>query len=488
MKKLLASCKILYDKDNLMQKRMAYRISQAMIPAVGRAIPYTAASWSRKKILLKDDESLAKGCWKITVEGQTATFAANTYYGYTGIAYYLGTARSLPFYLWNDGFEAAGDYRDDLPEMFYSNRFAFDKQGDVRVMFSNVLFFEMPTADRNELQNVMYGTYAPDVLGCQEFNRTKRHESRRWDKTVVPEKSLAALLAESGYVEAVDPVVRNAASVGDTFTVTDPIFGEITYRGYGGGKHPIEGYGYPTFLNMVPLFYRKATTKCLEAHYYWYRNQIDGQTCSDNDCGSKGITWGVFEDVATGKRYAVVNTHMCTRSNTVRALQAMEMVDLVNALVEKYDLPVFMGGDMNGTRRRNSFNVQTFEGALDFNDPSGASVLLTKEKCPDCPYDYRDLVKYQHLKYPFVNIQRTDIADYTAPFGTTHKYPAYNEELGMVQPNEGDAFRITHDEIDRVYLINGKTTKINLFGIVADECSLSSSDHIPPYVDFTFGE
>ena len=87
------------------------------------------------------------------------------------------------------------------------------------------------------------------------------------------------------------------------------------------------------------------TTKYIDGEYYWFQNHWDGTGAQKTDgyitpwhghadWSTKSATWGLFEDIKTGDRYAVISTHMCTRSNNVRALEAIELVDLIEAVVK----------------------------------------------------------------------------------------------------------------------------------------------------------
>lgn len=181
---------VLYKSGNFIQKRMAYKISRVITEATGIEVPFAKALPKRTaaKLVMKDDKTLTKGDWKITVVGKTATFAAGSYYGYYGIAQFLGTDAAEDFYALADGYEKTGNFTDtvDLEPLKASNRYAYDKKGECRLMFYNVLFghkatswdgtrkFVLPAPDRNALQAEMIKQYMPDVLGCQEFNSTKR--------------------------------------------------------------------------------------------------------------------------------------------------------------------------------------------------------------------------------------------------------------------------------------------------------------------------
>ena len=423
---------VLYTSGNFIQKRMAYRIAKAISAASGVEVTFGKEKTRRcaAKLVMKDDKKLTAGDWRITVKGKTATFAAGSYYGYYGIMQFLSTEAASDFYALPDGYVKEGNYRDtiDLEPNKASCRYAYDKRGDVRLMYYNVLFGiytgmrkredgrtmrDVPPPDRNPLQLEMIRQYRPDVLGCQEFDASKRGMcSGKYN-------ALDALLEQEGYRESCPR---------DT------------------SLHP--------YFNNTPIFYNPKTTKLIKSQYYWYENQLDAENmnnCAAMDSASKAATWGVFEDRKTGKRYIFVNTHMCTRSDNVRGLQAQEAVKLISSLVEKYNAPVFLGGDFNGGLR--SANYRYFKG-----ENAG----------------YLDVL-YDELATEF-------------SIGITphHTYPCYHAELGFMLPDAKDSFSDpAWAHVDHIMLTNADDVKVGVYGVVVDECTMSSSDHYPIFADVT---
>lgn len=422
---------VIYKSGNFIQKRMAYKISRVISEATGVEVTFGKVQTKRKpaKFVMKDDKKLTKGDWKIAIVGRTVTFSAGSYYGYYGIAQFLATDAAEAFYALEDGYVKTGNFTDtvDLEPLKASCRYAYDKKGDVRLMFYNVLFGDrtgtrkdengkaikdVPAVDRNALQYEMVKQYMPDVLGCQEFNRTKRGERD------TAYNDLVALIKTLGYKESCPRDVK---------------------------VHP--------FFNNTPLFYNTKTTRLIKSEYYWYKVHVDAENetnCSPMDCGSKALTWGVFEHKATGKRYIAVSTHMATRSNGVRGVQAVEAVDVITSLVEKYNAPVFFGGDFNGLPNHANY------------------VYFTSEKV-----NYADLA---------LNGSASVFCSTTA---THHKYPCYNTELGFMLPDAEDNTRESLTCIDHIMMTNGDNVKVSVYGVVVDECSMSGSDHYPIFVDVT---
>ena len=423
--KLLKNAAVYYEPGNLMGRRMAYRIASLLSERVGSKIPF---SWEMRecaaKILLCDDPTLSGGAWKIEVAGNTVTLRAATYYGYTGILKFLAGDGAGGLYALTDGYVATGDYLDfPLGEFERSTKYAYDKKGNQRIMFYNVLWERPRPALRNPLAAEMVRQYLPDVLGCQEFNASKRGDFVASATTNTlgiasnPDASLDELLKKVGYKETIPRDV---------------------------GVHP--------FYNNTPLFYNPKTTKLIKSEYFWYKDQIDDENrnnCGVGDCASKAITWGVFETKATGKRYIVLSTHMCTRSNGVRGLQAIEAVDLIKRLTEKYQCPAFLGGDYNGLPKHANYVYFTSEGV-----------------------NYTD-VALNGVAKEFASITRTH-----------HTYPLYNPELDLelVAPDDNTCESL--ECIDHIMMTNADNVEVNVYGVVVDHCSQSGSDHYPIFADF----
>ena len=425
---------VLYKTGDVIQKRMAYRISCALSEMSGMEVTFGDVR-PRKRVVkctLKNDKTLTNGDWKIAVSDMNVTFSAGSYYGYTAILRFLKTEAAADLYAMKDGFTAAGNYKDYLGQFEASDAYAYDKHGEIRVMFYNVLFGhygfrkkpdgkplrDVPTIKRNPLQAEMVKQYQPDVIGCQEFNGTKRGNFIEYGPAIAthPHADLAELLTKIGYKE------------------TCPRDVEV---------HP--------FFNNTPLFYNTKTTKCIKSAYYWYKNQIDDENrnnCGYGDCGSKSLTWGLFEDKKTGKRYIAISTHMCTRSNGVRGLQAVEVVDLISELVAKYNVPVFLGGDYNGLPKH--ANYQYF-----ISDKA----------------NYID-VALNGVAKEFASITRTH-----------HTYPLYNPELDIELTDPADNTSESLECIDHIMMTNSDNVKVNVYGVVVDECSMSGSDHYPIFAD-----
>ncbi|MBQ7347637.1 MAG: endonuclease/exonuclease/phosphatase family protein [Clostridia bacterium] len=189
-----------------------------------------------------------------------------------------------------------------------ANRFAFDPQGNHRVMFYNVLWDNtvlFSPAERNIMASLIVREFAPEVVGMQECGTRKREEQASLD--------IANVMKEVGFLEALMPKVEN------------------NYQN----------------INCTPLFYNPDVTEFLDGGYHWYRAQNPDAWCMDQ--ASKSLSWGRFRSKKDDNCFIVISTHMCTQSDEVREAQAKEACELCDSLFEKYDVPLIFGGDFNST-------------------------------------------------------------------------------------------------------------------------------------------
>lgn len=424
-----------YDRNDVIERQTAYILKCAFSDALGIELGFDSEGDGDGAIIrLCHDGRIKKGSWRISVSGNTVLCSASTYYGYLGIAKYIRGEAAKPILTLSEGSCAEGSFFDTLDEVEESARYAYDKKGEIRLMFYNVLFNDPAPDLRNILSAEVVRQYAPDILGCQEFNRTKRDGAG--------ERDLAKLLSDIGYVEAVDPWVRNALPIEEGGYGTERI-GIVT----------VGGETYHSNSNCTPLFYNKKTTKCLDSEYYWFKHQLDWENegrCSCRDCASKSMTWGVFENIETGKRYIVASVHMCTISNGVKREQAIEAVDIFSRLREKYNCPIFIGGDYNA--------------------------LWTH-------------ANYEHFtskEVGYVDIGRNGIAElHSSESRTYHRpYPVYHEELDMVLPDEADDTAIDlAGGVDHILLDKIDDVSVKVYGVVIDEIAAAGSDHYPIFAD-----
>ena len=435
---------IIYD-GSYMQKRYSYAFYDGVKASVGRSnllLVHTETCGSSPTITMTENSALEQGHWQIEVasDQKSLSVSARDYYGFHAAAKYLSKAikEASAAYPFEAGAVLSGTHVELLEELEGSCAYAYDKQSEYRVMFYNVLWGNPEPQERNGLAATMILEYMPDVIGFQEFNSTKRGGA----------KGIPSLLASAGYVETIDPKVENMKSVED--------------GGWGiGGGIKVErddGSVYYTYYNCVPIFYNQNTTECIDSGYHWYQNQVDDanrEVCGREDCASKSLTWGVFEAKATGERYIVVSTHMCTMSNDVRGLQAIEAVEVINELLKTYDYPVFFGGDFNGFPTQKNY--------IHFTSEEVGYLNISEKNLPtlhnsDCRTDHTDPV-YDKKKEMLV----------VATYDTSGMPGGYKRS------------------VDHIFLANedSKQVDITVYGVILDDVSRIASDHFPIYVDFS---
>lgn len=100
--------------------------------------------------------------------------------------------------------------------------------------------------------------------------------------------------------------------------------------------------------NYTPIFYNTKTLKLVESDYLRY---IPSKFSNH---GSKSYCSSVFILKSTRRRFAVINTHLWWKSEKkqpgsieARADQVRAIMERADNIVEKYDCPLFVVGDMN---------------------------------------------------------------------------------------------------------------------------------------------
>ena len=503
----IANYRIIYNEDSYVQKRMAVSMQDRYLDVMGSELPlYEDSHWivtTVDRIVFKDDKTLTNGDFKIETtksasSGKTEIcISAGSYYGYEGAEDFLFAAiRSGVAPVTMSGFTARGNYKTWVGDGFEAvTKYAYEKNGTARIMYYNTLWhdsqsstYNTPTSERNVVQTEMIAQYMPDVLALQEFNLSRRGGSAY---STTGNGGMVELLGNLGYAETIDPRVKNAYATTSTIpgtnqkvpgstdtwvTATTTAGANSSYvsgsylKGYGvGGAYTVtyNSETYSTYFNCTPLFYNKNTTTYNAGGYYWYHAQWDRRTDSthDNgssDCASKAATWGLFTNKATNQQYIVIGTHMCTRSDYIRSLQALELEALISDLVKTYNVPVFLGGDLNGRD----------------TDAAGGN--------------------YRHFANVagYTDLQSTGVAGmFSSNLISTHSYPDNtNTKLGILQLNtfddEGKA--ISKDttyyyanSIDRILMANDNRVAVNIFGVVYDEYTRVGSDHMPVFCDMS---
>ena len=187
---------------------------------------------------------------------------------------------------------------------------------EYRIMFNNCFGIGNNVtefiANRDENAVALYLSYAPDVIGINEYWPAIRESG-----------AIKDILESNGYKEVEIP----------------------DYNRKDG--------------NVMPVFYKESSVKVLYAtytHYQWYYTDsaYESGTLSEADA-SKGVTTVVFESIETGERFIVCNTHFSADYNVshqvaivnrkIHIATCLKVLEEVTALYP--DIPVFLGCDYN---------------------------------------------------------------------------------------------------------------------------------------------
>lgn len=98
----------------------------------------------------------------------------------------------------------------------------------------------------------------------------------------------------------------------------------------------------------APVFYKKDRLKLIDSGNFWLAEDMNavGKKGWDAAC-ERVATWGIFEDVKTGKRFLFLNTHLDHMGEVARhegALLVLKQVDKLAA-----GMPAIVTGDFNAS-------------------------------------------------------------------------------------------------------------------------------------------
>ncbi|MBQ0081256.1 MAG: endonuclease/exonuclease/phosphatase family protein [Alistipes sp.] len=103
-------------------------------------------------------------------------------------------------------------------------------------------------------------------------------------------------------------------------------------------------------FNFTPIFFNSKTVKLIESKY------VPHTPSQYNNHGTKSFTLGVFTLSNNDKKFIVVGTHLWWKSeksqqgsDDARTQQVRAIIKEVDKVLEKYNVPVFVMGDMNCT-------------------------------------------------------------------------------------------------------------------------------------------
>jgi endonuclease/exonuclease/phosphatase family metal-dependent hydrolase len=191
-----------------------------------------------------------------------------------------------------------------------------------------------------------------------------------------------------------------------------------------------------------PIFYNKNVLKLLESGY------------SKSRKGDKGTTWAVFEVISSGKVFGLTNSHFAADTNAgedpvlgnqYRVEDAKTLLGAVDTILKKYPgISVLIGGDFNCSLNSDPYRTLTSAGLVNVHDVAAAASTVS-------------------------------------PYHGTFTYDKENGYYGLQSSlSEGTAEKA----IDHIMLA-GTGIKVNVYSVLTDRISATTSDHCPHYADIS---
>lgn len=195
--------------------------------------------------------------------------------------------------------------------------------------------------------------------------------------------------------------------------------------------------------NFTPLFYHRERIKLLDGGWFLF----DGK----NDKNSKSVTWGILQERKTGHRVAILSVHFWwkweSEEDTLqRRANVAQLSAFCGELKEKYPVPILITGDLN----------------------SGIGAHQGEDA-------YREMLRLGMRDVRLLAKESTDLL-------TAHDYPVRNEAGEYVYVGDG----LPHKTLDYVFDDSDHPVLYNSFAVLTEGEAMSSSDHCPLVVDFTF--
>lgn len=190
---------------------------------------------------------------------------------------------------------------------------------DIRIMSFNILAElwndKLPVNGRDEIVAATILTYLPDVIGLQEVTST-------WYKRLGP-------MIENKYQFVNQRTAEN-------------------------------------LVNYSGMAYNVETVKPIESGCELFSQGNSGNL--------RLMNWGLFETIAGGERFVVMNTHWDINNSTepknaYRLVQSGEMANRVLELQQLYNCPVIVTGDYNANR-----NTEEFKNYISISNTKDAQV------------------------------------------------------------------------------------------------------------------
>ena len=187
---------------------------------------------------------------------------------------------------------------------------------------------------------------------------------------------------------------------------------------------------------FTPMFYRAGRLEVMEKGFHLYDRAF-------NNSDSKGVAYASFIDRSSGRVFSVCNTHFWWKPGPEHdAARVVNAKDILN-IASRLPGPVIIMGDLNCTSSSDAYATLVAGGMSDVRH----------------------------------------VAPETTDRHTHHPYPVYDEASGLFSaaPYESLERKIS---IDHIFIDNNHAGCVRKFEVLADDDSLTTSDHCPIFVDF----
>ena len=141
--------------------------------------------------------------------------------------------------------------------------------------------------------------------------------------------------------------IKNSGAAVVGFQEVTPKWEEMLAADLHGWEHYLV-YRHPDNLEATPVYWDPAVLTALERGHFWLSETPEVPSLGWDAKCVRITTWILFEENATGKRFALVNTHLDHRGEQARINGIAQICDFVK---DKFGagMPLVLTGDFNAT-------------------------------------------------------------------------------------------------------------------------------------------
>ena len=409
---------IVYPSDyTASEKRLAQYLVEHIYQITGSFVRMNKdnSSFENEILIGKTSRTVAKApnghVFDVSTEGGKLQIQAGSMFAYYELVTYITEellAKDRPLFHFTDSFKYSRDVSGTLKD---GAQYADSVQGEYRIMVQNIWGNTGENhATRHMMTIELALAYNADILSLQEVDPRNRQGGNY---------AIDKLLASVGYAEAVPKGV--------------------------------------TGNNYTPVFYKEEKFELVECAYKIFPERypdIDGSKENFNEGGTKGYTWAVLRDKASGDIFAVLSTHLWYRhtkpaDDSVRVENAKEVIKALELITEKYgNIAILATGDFN------------------------------------CSYTYGAIQAMLNAGGDKTSVAwAAGAATSTEDIQSNHAYPSYSFDIGTYV-NPATPSKGATKSIDHIFVYNSKQATLNRFDVCTDLFSLLTSDHCALFLDF----